>query len=534
MKKRLIEAMEKVNFIQKPVELAQSSQVFIESLWEIVTEVSKLYAPLTSIFSYFFGFLVSTISYQSSLNRSIQEFTLTRFKLLFPYYLEAEGVTPRGSEYFPAQTGKLAMPFLLNLSMVREVSKVAVPLAKEPAKLASFPKPQEPEIAGKVIEKQLAEAPQETLVQRIMEVQTQLWSRLTPTMKNLSSTFIEYERKAIPIAFLAATSRPVLLNSTVFAGLTPYRFVTPLEEEKEKPSFPEPSSKEAGEASLDKALMAEAAPSELTGGITLERKTLRVVGYATKLPTAISEKQTTFLKSVTPISRGSLSPSATFPSIEPSPQYAGTVPERHAKFKPEIRHAAVKAFRLPSILTSLMAYYSQTYPWLPPEPAVSQTYETPFEVEQLTSEETTTPSEISETQKPSKPPITLALAATEKLLPQRQQKELTALMKRIQISRSTYARTIADLGAAGPIRTTMLDELSVGLTIPYALEPSTSYAEAVSQRPLIQSAMSPTSQDIIKVNVFADTAEEDLRDLERKISRILSEQISRYYGSSRI
>ena len=61
--------MEKVDFIQKPVELAQSSQCFIESLWEIVTEVSKLYAPLTSIFSYFFGFLVSTISYQSSLYR---------------------------------------------------------------------------------------------------------------------------------------------------------------------------------------------------------------------------------------------------------------------------------------------------------------------------------------------------------------------------------------------------------------------------------------------------------------------------------
>ena len=131
------------------------------------------------------------------------------------------------------------MPFLLNLSVVRAVSKVAVPLAKEPAKLAQFPKPQEPEIAEKVFEKQLAEAPQETLVQRIAEVQTQLWSRLTPTMKNLSSTLIEYERQAIPITFLAAASKPVLLDRTVFAGLTPYRFVTPLEEEKVKPSYPD-------------------------------------------------------------------------------------------------------------------------------------------------------------------------------------------------------------------------------------------------------------------------------------------------------
>jgi len=794
MKKRLSEVMEKVDFIQKPIELAQSSQYFIESLWEIVTEVSKLYPPLISVFSYFFGFLVNTISYQSSLYRSIQEFTLTRFEPLFPYNLEAEEVTLRGGEYFPAQTGKLAMPFLLNLSVVRAVSKAAVPLAKKPAKLAPFPKPQEPEITGKVFEKQLAEAPQETIIQRIAEVQTQLWSRLTPSMTKLSSTLTEYERQAIPITFLAAASKPVVLGRTVFAGLTPYRFVTPLEEEKvksayperlppieeqkektsypqhlvtpieeerikpsypkrlgtrlekektsyperfitpleeekgkpeypeslvtpieeekEKTGFPEPQSKEVpGEPPLDKALMAEAAPSELTGGIPLSLGTLRVVGYATKLPTAISEKQTPFLTSVTPISRGSPSPPATSLSIETSPHYAGTMPETPTpippsqinlllkkistaftswiregsatlrdsrvslsalpiaasaaekllaetlmqpvssleapptyedrepisslpptKFKPEERHAPVEAFRLPSILTSRMAYYTQTYPWLPTEPAVNQTYETPFEVEQLTSEKPTTPSEISETQEPSKPPITFALAATETLITQRRQQESAAFMKKIQISKSTYAKAVADLGAAGPIRTTMLDELAVGLTIPYTPEPYTPYtphaetpfpyttepyptpqrpvspqlpgqvttspkaikinvfadtdkedlrdlerkisrilseqvadlgaagpirttmldelavglsipytletytphAEAVSQQPLIQSAISPTSQDTINVNVFADTAEEDLRDLERKIRRILSEQISRYYGSSRI
>jgi len=557
--------MEKVDFIQKTVELAQSSQYFIESLWEIATKVYKLYAPLTPIFSYFFGFLVNTISFQSSLYKSIQEFTLTRFELLFPYYPETKGVKLRGGEYFPAQTGKLAIPFLLDLSVIRAVSKAAVPIAKEPEELAPLPKPQELETTGKVFEKQLAEAPSATLVQRTAEVQTQLWSRIAPSMKSLSSTLIEYKRQAIPINFLAAASKTVLLDRTVFAGLAPYRFVTPLEEEKEKTSypqrlvtpieeerikpsypkrlgtrlekekpsyperfvtpleeekektsFPEPPSKEvSGEPPLDKALKAEAAPSELTGGITLKPKILRVVGYATTLPTAISEKQTTFLKSVAPVSPTVPSLPATSPSIEPSPHYAEAVLETAtpmlpsqldlllrrisiavatwirkglvtlqdsrvsllalpiaasaveklvaktlmqpiirweeprtyetyepisqsltlAEFKPEVRHAPVEAFKLPSILTSRMAYYSQTYPWLPPEPAVSQTYETPFEVEQPISEKSTTPSEITETKKPSKPPITLALATTEKLFTQRRQQESAAFMKKIQISR---------------------------------------------------------------------------------------------------
>jgi hypothetical protein len=93
---------------------------------------------------------------------------------------------------------------------------------------------------------------------------------------------------------------------------------------------------------------------------------------------------------------------------------------------------------------------------------------------------------------------------------------------------------MAELGAVEPIRTALLGELSTGFTAPHAIEVNPPIGSFVSRQPFGKGSTGSESRDTINVNVFADTAEEDLRDLERKISRILSEQISRYYGSSKV
>jgi hypothetical protein len=207
------------------------------------------------------------------------------------------------------------------------------------------------------------------------------------------------------------------------------------------------------------------------------------------------------------------------------------MPARH---EAGVRDYAVEAFRLPSIVTSLAASYVRAYPLLFAEPAVSEIYKTSFEVGSIYAEQPTTPSEILEQKKFHRLPIMLALAGAESLITQRLQHELTEFAKEAQIVRSKYGEALAELGTAGPIRTTMLGELASGLTFPYTIEPYTSSAPPVSLPPRRPSPISSPIQDTINLTISAETAEEDLRDLERKISRILSEQISRYYGSSRI
>jgi hypothetical protein len=68
------------------------------------------------------------------------------------------------------------------------------------------------------------------------------------------------------------------------------------------------------------------------------------------------------------------------------------------------------------------------------------------------------------------------------------------------------------------------------LSKPYVVEPSVRRASTVSPATDGMSPVIPTI-DIIEPD---EAAEEDLRDLERKISRILSEQLSRYYGTSQM
>jgi hypothetical protein len=659
MKKSRSEVMEKADFKKETIELAQSSQYFIESLWVIGAEVSKLHASLSSVFSSFFGFLLGIIDYQLFLrrfdnklilNRLIQGLTLNRIELLVPHYLGAEKAILQKAEVFSTQTGKLAIPFLLNLSVVKAASNLTTPLSTRYSEPVSFLKTEKSEVTTESLEEQLSATAQKTLFQRMAGVQTQLWSRIAPDIKKMSSTLLEYEKQAIPLTFLAAASAYSLLDSAVISGRTPYSIVAPMERDTVKPGLPEraipmerdtvkpglperaipmerdtvkpglpePVSQEISrEDAVEKAFGIEPAPSDLTGGTTFDPETLMKIGYAINLTTAIAEKQAPFLEMIAAVSGVLASPVAATVRIPAEYEYAGTEPEmqplilprqraslkkrdtpftsliqkgsetlqraqvslseipikasnveklvtetlmqpipslqassiyryretapqtlKPAGLKPEMKLAPVEAFRIPSILTSLIAYNIQTYPRLPSEPAVSHIYERPIEVDQIFSKKRKKPSDILEPQKVSKMPIASAFAAIENLLTQKWQQESATFMKKIQISRSTYAKLIAELGAAGPVRTALLGELAIGSTTPHSIDtipPSTETNFPYTSEPYpftvqpatTQSLRQPTpSQNVININVFADTAEEDLRDLERKISKILSEQMT--------
>jgi hypothetical protein len=617
--------MEKADFKQETIELAQSSQYFMESLWVIGTEVTKLNACLSSVLSSFFGFLYSIIDYhlilrrfenQLMLSRLIQELTLNRIELL-PYYIETEKVMMQKAEAFSAKTAKLAFPFVLNLSVVKAESNLTIPLTTRSYMPGSFPKAEESEITAESFEKQLAYPPQKTLVHRIAEVQTQLWSRLAPYMQKLSSTLLEQEKQVIPFTFLAGAAISTSLDNSVFSDLTADRLVVSLEGKEVKPSLPEPASLEgSGEPPVMREFKIGVEPSDLTGGITFDPETLMKMGYAANLSTAIAEKQEPFLEMMAAILRVLASPIASILRIQGSYGYVGTEPktrspilpspiafskERDTAFaswihkesetlqsarvglsglpinasnverlvaetliqpisslqapqvyrnqettakglepaglEPEVKLAPVEAFKIPSILTSLIAYNIPTYPQLSSEPTVSYTYERPFEVSQVISKKPKPLGEILEPRKLSKMPAASAFNVIEDLLAQSWQPDLAVFMKEIQMSRSTYARFTAELGAAGPVKTALLGELATGFTAPYTIDtvPSTTetpFPYTSEPYPSTEESFYPQSrrqpaprQNVINVNVFADTAEEDLRDLERKIGRILSEQI---------
>lgn len=606
--------MEQVNFMQQYVELAKSSQYLIESLWEIGTEVSKFNVPLISVFFPFFETFSNIFYYQSSLYKSVYNFNLPIFSSVFPYYPGDKKVPERVGEKISVKTGKLAFPLFFDFSVIGEVSRVAFPKTEEKTKLDSFRKPSEKYVADNALKDLSKDVSQKTPVHSILEMQTQLWSQIAPSVKILSSVFLQYEKQVVPLPLLMAMSKSAILDHNDFLGFTAYRFSTFSKEEKVKSAFPKHSTKKFNKKTLlDKETISETTTTYLIGGITFGPETLRVVDFVANLSTAIVEKQIPFQKVLTNISRLSLlsisslgdAPSYQYgepvseppTSIPPNPidlrleknfkfsdsfinksstsldairgsllalpaeaaaveklvaetliqpisssEESKSYEDRESSesgltptnFKPVLTQTPIEAFRLPSILTSVISNYIQSYSIISSEPISSQIYQTSIDTERFTLEESKPTTEKSESNQLSKSLITLALATTQKLLTKVHQQETTTFMKKIQILRLTYASSIADFGAAGPIRTTMLGEVASGLGVPSVIEPSSFNESVVLQQPPLDGSFSSMNQDAVNVTVFAELAEEDLRNLERKIHRILSDQMSRYYGSSMI
>lgn len=185
--------------------------------------------------------------------------------------------------------------------------------------------------------------------------------------------------------------------------------------------------------------------------------------------------------------------------------------------KARIEQIGVEAIRLQEPITSTVAAYSQRY-----GPAIELALIAPEE------------EQARETKRPSKLQATIALAATESSIAQRLQQQFTALISEMQATRSPYGETLAELGAIGPARAAITREPAAAPALSRAFQhyfPNASSTIPPSAGP---SPATPTIQNTFNITIAAESMEEDFRDLESKISKILSEQIRRYYGSMRI
>jgi len=209
----------------------------------------------------------------------------------------------------------------------------------------------------------------------------------------------------------------------------------------------------------------------------------------------------------------------------------------HSRPEKGVGRGEIEAFRLPAFVTSLIVALSQRYPLLLGEPTVSETYGTSFELTRVIPEETPALGRIPEEKSFSKLPTVIALAAAESLIAQRLHQEFGGLITQMQAARSSYGEKLSKLGAFRPIGAPVLSKLKAAA--PRAswspmIEP---YATAISSapRPLPRRELvSSPIQNTFNITISAESAEEDLRDFERKLSKILSEQVRRYYGSPRI
>jgi hypothetical protein len=194
--------------------------------------------------------------------------------------------------------------------------------------------------------------------------------------------------------------------------------------------------------------------------------------------------------------------------------------------------AGTGSFWFPSIFPSLVASLVQGYPLLFPNIAGAKTNEKSLDIGGPYSKQSSMPRGIQEAKTFYRLPTMIALVGAENLIAAKLQSQLAAFAKETQIAQSTISEPMFEFGTATINSTPLLSELTSGAIQSYTVEPYVPSAPSLPPSPRPKT-MSPTIQNAINVTLSAETAEEDLRELERKISRILSEQIGRYYGSSK-
>ncbi len=194
----------------------------------------------------------------------------------------------------------------------------------------------------------------------------------------------------------------------------------------------------------------------------------------------------------------------------------------------------VEAFKLPQILTSLAVGLGQQYPILAGGPEISETLASTVELMGVAPEETLPLETIPEVKTFSKLSTVVALASTERLIAQKLQEESNMLIKGMHVARSLPGETLSGMDAFSPTRTTMVSRVAAASTLLPPRAVPTRWVPTAPQRTPRPSAVRPTVQNTFNVTIAAESTKEDLRDLEKKISRILSDQIRRYYGSTRV
>jgi len=265
---------------------------------------------------------------------------------------------------------------------------------------------------------------------------------------------------------------------------------------------------------------------DLTAWIYNVSKVLRATTPSlSAVPTAASTAEKIVTETLTqPVS----SVKAPWSLTTPEPDLAPSRPETAGK------PVEVEAFKLPQILTSLAVGLGQQYPLLAAGPEITETLASTVELTGVAPEETLPLETIPEVKTFSKLSTVVALASTESLIAQRLQEESSMLIEGMHVARSLPGETLTGLGAFSPTRTTMVSRMAAASTLLPPRAAPTRWVPPATQRPSKPSAVRPTVQNTFNITIAAESTKEDLRDLEKKISRILSDQIRRYYGSTRI
>jgi hypothetical protein len=107
-------------------------------------------------------------------------------------------------------------------------------------------------------------------------------------------------------------------------------------------------------------------------------------------------------------------------------------------------------------------------------------------------------------------------------------------MEQVRDARLSYSEELSEMPVSAPMQGIGPGEVLAPQTALSTIEPYYSQTPPIHAPAPRLSLISPTVQNTFNVAVPVESTDEDLRNLEAKIGRILADQMRRYYGSTKI
>jgi hypothetical protein len=647
----LNESTEETSYLQKVLELAQSSGKYVQRLRAKI-DFSRFSDFMAPIFSSIYSTLAKAIKQTAGYSEAIRKLYLNRLMFIPPFNLLAEKQTPSEEELAPIQMGRANVAFLFNVTVARKTArKLTERLVSRAPKPAAAATPAS--LLGGEVAEEGAEETAETVPGIVAPFHGGFNSKIAPSMKSMTSVLRRYHSRKLLSPSLRATSKPLMKGTAQVEGAPSYPLAATAEKEAPQRQLAEGPSAASYPQEMDTEILAVVSIPVVQFGAEAARS----VGYAAGLPSMLMQHGSSVLANLPAFSAVSAAsatesaepqvsmpagrltpevvasldsaaklpstvfdqnipilsslvlstastPETTVPGIEPSYSYAGsatfpsmglsplsaslrvvspyltslthsvskavratvsqfsavsTAASTAAKLvmrtllqhvssveapsvltragfalsKPKIegKPVEVEAFRLPQIVSSLLVGLSQKYPLLSGEAEIGEALASTVDLT-VVPEETLLLGTVPEVKTVSKLSTAIALASSESLIAQRIQQEPGSLMGGLHVARSLPAETFG-AGAFSPVGATWVSRMAGASTLLASGGKPAPWGPSGPPRTSKLSPVQRTVQNTFNITL-AEAKDVDLRDLERKISRILSEQIRRYYGSTKI
>ena len=544
--------------------LLESSQQFIERVWRVGTEILKFYAPLNTFFSSVFETLLDAINQGIALRKVISELSLARFAAIPQYEAWIAEINRRQEEFSPMETGVATLPMMFNLTLIRRILADSGGRKVEPMLRGALSASKALQDLGRSELESLRYADEYSMQdsgfaadagQRVREIMVDFQAQsefiLTPGMKTMFSAAKEYGARTASLnASLTIPEQPLMKRSqkmalerimprerlvgvsdsvpsrmdlSAFQDMEAFKYAVHLPNtifynQAYMPPRREPSAFAFAPSSLMTQLSEQVLPF-LSSWIYGESEQLRGVVFSlSAVPIAASAAQNVVMEALTqPISQVE---EYVFPSF----------PASEHGYSPWNFETA----RLQELAASAIAIYEQGYEPTPGPLAYTQAYGRQTEMLKTPEEEFVAREPMPEMKEFSKLPAVLALAAAQNLIAHKLRHESAALMEQVRDARLSYSEELNEMSASAPMQGMGPGEVFVPQTALSTIEPYYSQTPPIHAPAPRLSSISPTIQNTFNVAVPVESTDEDLRNLEAKIGRILADQMRRYYGSTRI